>query len=83
MRYVIKKQGEGYFTEMGIIETKAVYLNGNLMGHENVFRPLFEAFKPQQGSHFDTELDANEQMADARFGGPASFADCVVEATET
>lgn len=78
MRYVIKKEGEGYFTEMGIVETKAVTLKGVVMGHEDTHRPKFEAFKPGQAAKFDTEQDAKELMANAEFGGAEAFAGCTV-----
>lgn len=78
MRYVIKGP-TGYFTEMKVVETRAVTLNGNLVGHENVYRPQFEAFKAAQASQFDTEGDATALMADSNYGGAEAFAQCSVE----
>lgn len=83
MRYVIKKEGAGYYTEMVCVETKPVFLNGNCLGHDNVMRPQFEAFRTSQASQFDTEQDAVDLMANAQFGAPASFEGCVVEPSQS
>jgi hypothetical protein len=95
MRYVIKKPGEGYFTEFEVVETRAVVApldmvihaghppvkKGEIIGTESNYRPLFEAFKPSQAIKFDTPADAEGQIAnpDPSHGGPAAFADCIVE----
>ena len=79
MRYVIKKPGEGYFTEMRISETVPVTLDDRVVGHQNTYRPRFEAFKDSQATQFDTEADARGLMQMPRYGGASAFAQCTIE----
>lgn len=80
MSFAIRKAQEGLFTQMGIVETKPVTLNGQLLGHEEVYRPQFGGFKGN-ASRFDTREDAEAMIKDPRFGGETegAFAGCTVE----
>ncbi len=94
MRYVIKHPTEGYFTEFEVDQTIPVLApmemvlhagsppvpKGAQIGVEHTYKPKFEAFKPGQASQFDTEDDANGQIANAgaAMGGPGAFAGCTV-----
>jgi len=79
VRYVIKKPAEGYFTEMKIHKTVPVTLDGRVLGHQNYYSPVFEAFKAAQASQFDTEADARSLMKNDQYGGAAAFANCTIE----
>lgn len=85
MRYVIKSPN-GYFTEFKVLRSRAVTLNGVMVGIENDCEPKFESMIPQLAAKFDTEADALAQIDNAALlfhGGPEAFAGCVVEATTT
>jgi len=84
MRYVIKSQAGGYFTEFEVLQTRAVTLNGVLLGHEHDLKPIFEALRPKQAAKFDTEADALAQLKNPNLfhGGPDAFSGCTVEPTE-
>lgn len=85
MRYVIKKQNKGYYTEMVVKSSRGVTLNGLVIAVETLYEPIFMAFLPAQAAHYDTEADAQSAMTGnpAHYGGPEAFADCGVEPTET
>lgn len=80
MRYVIKKPDEGFFTEMEVIETKAVKLHKIVVGYEQVYRPVFKGMQHGHASQFNTKKDAEDLMTNADFGAPESFAGCVIVA---
>lgn len=89
MRFVIRKEGKGYFTEFQVVETRQVLApvdippvkKGDVVGVESTYEPLFEAFKPAQAIQFDTEADALAQTKnpDPLMGGPEAFKGCIVE----
>lgn len=81
MRYVIRHPDKGYFTEMKVSETKAVTLNGQVIGYESQYRPAFDAFMPTQAAQYDTEKDAQSAMASNpdQHGGVIAFDSCIVE----
>jgi hypothetical protein len=94
MRYVIKHPTEGYFTHFEVSEAIPILApmemvihqgsppvpKGGQIGTETHYRPKFEAFKPSQATQFDTQADAESQIANAteNHGGPAVFAGCSV-----
>jgi hypothetical protein len=82
MRYVIKHPDGTYFTEMRSVETKAVTLRGQVIGHEETYRPKFDAPQPRFASQFDTEADAAALLHDSQFGAPDSFAGCSIYPSE-
>lgn len=81
MRYVIKHPQKGFYTEMKVVETKPVTLNGAVIGYESQYRPAFDAFMPTQAAQYDTEEDAQAAMASNpdQHGGVAAFDSCTVE----
>lgn len=100
MRYVIKHPTQGFFTEMKQVKTVPILApmdmvlhaghapvrKGDVIGHESVFAPQFEAFRPSQAAQFDTKEDALVQIENhpddlggRDTGGPEAFASCTVE----
>jgi hypothetical protein len=82
MRFVIKSPDGTYFTEMHSVETKPVTLRGQVIGHEETYRPKFDAPQPRFASQFDSKADAESLLHDQQFGAPESFAGCLVVPSE-
>jgi hypothetical protein len=76
--YVIKKDDHTYFTEVRSVETIPVRLNGNIVGHNTTYRPMFEAAHQRFATRFDTVKDAEAFMNDPEYGAPEAFAGCKV-----
>lgn len=94
MRYVINQPGVGYFSEFEITETVPVLApvdippnikKGDPIAHVSHALPKFEAGHAKLAAKFNTEADAQAQLSnpDPNLGGPAAFAGCIVESTNT
>jgi hypothetical protein len=81
--FVVKNESGSYYTEMRVIETKAVHFKGELIGHEDTYRPKFEGRIPEHASKYGTEADCNDLMTNPAFGGPDTWAGCTIEKVET
>jgi hypothetical protein len=77
-RYCIKHPDGSYYTEMRSVETKPVTLRGQVVGHEDTYRPLFEAPQPRWACFYATRKDCEDLMQNPEYGGPSSFEGCVV-----
>lgn len=83
MPFAIKNAQGLFFTEVKVVETKE-FRNGSgqLLGTEDIYRPVFEGANEKQASKYGTEDDCNFMMGNPAFGGPDSFAGCqIVPAT--
>lgn len=81
-RFVIRNSKGMHFTEMASVETVPVVHNDILVGHNETWRPQFKSGEVLGGAQFDTEADAQLVMNDKKYGGPASFAGCIVVISE-
>jgi hypothetical protein len=84
MRFVIRSANGAFFTEFEVKASRSVTLNGAHVGFEQDLAPKFEAFSPRHAAKFDSQADAETQIANADplLGGPAAFAGCTVQSTE-
>jgi hypothetical protein len=84
MRYVIKSPDGSFFSGFDCIETRPVSLRGVVLGHEDHMRPVFKAAATRDAAKFNSEADADSQIANGEplHGGPEVFTGCIVLPTE-
>lgn len=81
-RFVIRNSKGMHYTHMESIATVPVVHNDIVIGHNETWRPVFKSGEAGGASQFDTEADAKSVMNDKKYGGPESFAGCVVVISE-
>lgn len=81
--FVIRHPSGGFYSEVRKVGEEPVKRrDGTVLAIDDVFGPVFDARHAQHGSQFATEKDASDMMMNAEFGGPESFAGCVVVPSE-
>lgn len=79
-RFVVKHQ-TGFYTGHTIVETKPVYLNRVLIGHDNISEPVFDGMRQTHAVQFNSRDDAQALITnkDGFYGPPGCFDGCTVE----
>lgn len=81
--FVIRHPSGGFYTQMSKVGSEPVKRRtGEILAWDDVYRPQFDGRTAYHASQFGTVADAEQLMADPEFGGPESFAGCVVVPSE-